>query len=109
VAKVIVRTRWKVPHAPDELWPALCNSAVELTPRCPVFYFGAPRPTECRLPEGHGELGAARQCVSDQGTVRQRITVWDPPSRLAFRMEETDLCFGRFVDRLCSPCPSGSD
>jgi hypothetical protein len=89
-----------MPHSPDELWPALCDSTVELTPRCPVFYLGAPRPTECRLPEGPGAVGAARQCVSDQGVVRQRITAWDPPARLAFRMEETDLCFDRFVDRL---------
>lgn len=97
---MIVRTRWKMPHSPDELWPALCNSALELTPRCPVFYLGAPRPSECRLPEGPGEVGAARQCVSEQGVVRQRITTWAPPVRLAFRMEETDLCFDRFVDHL---------
>ncbi|WP_433383151.1 hypothetical protein ACQPZX_20575 [Actinoplanes sp. CA-142083] len=97
---MIVRTRWTMPHSRDELWPLLCDSAVELTPRCPVFYLGTPRPTECRLPEGPGEVGASRQCVSQQGVVRQRITAWDPPARLAFHMEETDLCFSRFVDRL---------
>ena len=95
-----VRTRWSVPHSPDQLWPALCDSSIELTPRCPVFYLGTPRPTECRLPEGPGEVGAARQCVSEQGVIRQRITVWEPPARLAFHKEETDLCFDRFVDRL---------
>jgi hypothetical protein len=89
-----------MPHRPEELWPVLCDSAMELAPRCPVFFLGAPRPTECRLPEGAGEVGAARQCVSDQGVVRQRITVWEPPGRLAFRMEETDLCFERVVERL---------
>ncbi|MBU2666790.1 SRPBCC family protein [Actinoplanes bogorensis] len=97
---MIVRTRWTMPHTPEQLWPALCDSRVELTPRCPVFCLGTPRPTECRLPEGHGEVGAARQCVSEQGTVRQRITVWEPPARLAFHMEETDLCFGQIVDGL---------
>ena len=95
-----MRTRWRVPHSPAELWPALCDSAVELIPRCPVFYLGTPRPTECRLPDGPGEVGAARQCVSEQGVVRQRITVWEPPARHEFRMEETDLCFNRFVDGL---------
>jgi hypothetical protein len=89
-----------MPHSPAELWPALCDSTVELTPRCPVFYLGTPRPTECRLPDGPGEVGAARQCVSEQGVVRQRITAWEPPARLAFRMEETDLCFDRVVDGL---------
>jgi hypothetical protein len=89
-----------MPHSPDELWPALCDSTLHLTPRCPVFYLGTPRPSECRLPEGPGEVGAARQCVSEQGVVRQRITTWTPPVRLAFQMEETDLCFHGFVDRL---------
>jgi hypothetical protein len=97
---MIVRTSWRVPHSPALLWPALCDSAVELTPRCPVFYLGAPRPTECRLPDGPGAVGAARQCVSEQGVVRQRITVWEPPARLAFHMQDSDLCFGRFVDGL---------
>ncbi|WP_432968486.1 hypothetical protein [Dactylosporangium sp. CA-233914] len=97
---MIVHTRWRVACSPEELWPALCDSAVELTPRCPVFYLGAPRPTACRLPDGPGDVGAARQCHSEQGVVRQRITVWEPPARLAFHMEETDLAFSRWVDRL---------
>jgi len=73
---------------------------MRLPPRCPVFRLGAPTPVQCRLPEGSGGVGAARQCVSEQGVVRQRITVWEPPGRLAFRMEETDLFFDRFVDGL---------
>ncbi len=87
-------------QSPEELWPALCDSSVELTPRCPVFYLGTPRPTECRLPDGPGEVEAARQCVSEQGVVRQRITVWEPPARLSFHMEETDIYFHRLVDHL---------
>ncbi|WP_165823220.1 SRPBCC family protein [Micromonospora globispora] len=97
---MIVRTRWTVPHPPEALWPALCDSRLELQPRCPVFYLGTPRPTMCRLPDGPGEVGAARQCVSEQGVVRQRITVWEPPTRLAFHMESTVLGFHRFVDYL---------
>ncbi|SDZ54031.1 Polyketide cyclase / dehydrase and lipid transport [Asanoa ishikariensis] len=97
---VIVRTRWVVPHPPEALWPALCDSRLELRPACPVFYVGTPRPTQCRLPDGPGEVGAARQCVSEQGEVRQRITAWEPPARLAFRMESTNLGFHRFVDEL---------
>ncbi|WP_250007773.1 hypothetical protein [Actinoplanes sp. M2I2] len=97
---MMVRTRWSVPQSPSQMWPALCDSRVELTPRCPVFYLGTPRPQECRLPAGPGEVGATRQCVSEQGVIRQRIDVWEPPARLAFHMEETDLCFDRFVDRL---------
>jgi hypothetical protein len=89
-----------MPHPPTVLWPLLCDSRLELQPRCPVFYLGTPRPTTCRLPEGPGEVGAARQCVSEQGVVRQRITIWEPPTRLAFHMESTSLGFHRFVDTL---------
>ncbi|OJF12078.1 hypothetical protein [Couchioplanes caeruleus] len=32
--------------------------------------------------------------------VWQRITTWEPPTRLAFEMESTDLGFHRFVDTL---------
>ncbi|MDG9676058.1 hypothetical protein [Micromonospora sp. DH14] len=97
---MLVRTGWTMPHPAEVLWPALCDSRLELQPRCPVFYLGTPRPTSCRLPDGPGEVGASRQCVSEQGVVRQRITVWEPPSRLAFQMESTDLHFHRFVDHL---------
>jgi hypothetical protein len=45
-------------------------------------------------------MGAARQCVSEQGVVRQRITIWEPPTRLAFHMESTNLGFHRFVNTL---------
>lgn len=89
-----------MPHPAEALWPALCDSRMELQPRCPVFYVGTPRPSTCRLPDGPGEVGAARQCVSEEGVVRQRITEWAPPARLAFHMESTDLGFHRFVDHL---------
>ncbi|WP_164842484.1 SRPBCC family protein [Actinoplanes solisilvae] len=97
---MIVRTRWTVPQSPDDMWPALCDSSMELKPRCPVFYLGTPQPTECRLPDGEGAVGASRQCVSEQGVVRQRIDVWEPPARLSFHMEETDLCFRGIVESL---------
>ncbi|MER7461247.1 SRPBCC family protein [Micromonospora sp. NPDC126480] len=95
-----VRTQWVVPQPPEVLWPALCDSRMELRPRCPVFCLGAPRPTACRLPDGDGAVGASRQCASEQGVVRQRITRWEPPTGLSFQMESTDLCFHRFVDHL---------
>jgi hypothetical protein len=65
-----------------------------------VFYLGTPRPVQCRLPDRQGEAGATRQCVSEQGTIEQRITEWTPPSRMAFHMERTDLAFGRYVSEL---------
>ncbi len=55
-----------------------------------LFKLGVPQPLECRLPAGGG-VGAERECVSDQGTVHQRILEWEPGRRLSFRMETNDL------------------
>jgi uncharacterized protein YndB with AHSA1/START domain len=97
---MLVRTTTLVRRPPEAVWPLLCDSRITSTPRCPVFRLGAPTPVECRLPAGPGEVGASRQCVSDQGVVHQRITEWSPPARLAFRMERTDLPFGSCVSAL---------
>jgi len=56
-----------------------------------LFRLGVPQPIECRLPSGEGGVGKERECVSDQGVVRQRILVWAPPERLSFRMEASDI------------------
>jgi hypothetical protein len=61
------------------------------------FKIGIPQPLECRLPDGHGGVGSERECVSDQGIVRQRILEWIPERRLSFRMERTDLRFRSYV------------
>jgi hypothetical protein len=100
ITAMIVRTRWTVPHSPEALWPVLCDSRLELEPRCPVFYMGTPRPAMCQLPDGAGGVNATRECVSEQGKIQQRITVWEPSVRLAFHMESTDLGFHSFVDQL---------
>lgn len=97
VAGMLVRTTTTLNRPGESVWPMLCDSRILLKARCPVFRLGAPRPVECRLPDGSGAPGAARQCVSEQGSIEQVITEWAPPSRLAFRMERTDLTFGRCV------------
>ena len=62
-----------------------------------MFRLGVPQPIECRLPEGRGGVGSERECVSDQGIVHQRILEWEPESRLAFRMEWSELPSTRVV------------
>ena len=47
-----------------------------------------------------GGVGEERECVSDQGVVRQRILEWEPPARLTFRMERSDLPQLRSVPEL---------
>lgn len=76
-----------------------------------LFRLGVPQPIECRLPAGEG-VGAERECVSDQGTVHQRILVWAPPTRLSFRMETTDLGSARGIEEIedtfdLMPAPAG--
>lgn len=65
-----------------------------------LFHFGVPKPVECRLPDGGGGVGTQRQCVSDIGVINQRITKWEPPSKLQFEMRDTDMYFGRWIDRI---------
>ncbi|BCU77781.1 hypothetical protein llg_24960 [Luteolibacter sp. LG18] len=58
-----------------------------------AFRLGIPKPVECRLPEGQGGVGRERQCVSNRGVIHQRITHWEEPRCLRFRMEDTTLYF----------------
>lgn len=95
-----VTTTRVLPLPPDQAWPKLCDSRLQLRPVCPVFLLGTPRPHECALPSGPGGVGAERECRSEQGIVRQRLTVWDRPHRLSFRMESTTLGFDNHLDEL---------
>jgi hypothetical protein len=91
-----VRTSQHFPGPVSTVWPLLCSSHMDGSPRV-WFRFGVPMPVECRLPDGHGGVGSERECVSDQGIVHQRILEWIPEKRLSFRMEKTDLRFQRYV------------
>ena len=93
---MIVKTRWRFAQTPEQVWPLLCNSRMERTSSC-LFGLGVPRPQQCRLPEGPGEKGSTRQCISDQGIIEQEILVWDEPQQLTFCMRKTDLFFKKCV------------
>ena len=108
-----VTTTRVIPLPPGDAWRLLCDSRLQLRPLCPVFFLGAPRPHECALPSGEGGAGAERECRSREGAVRQRITIWEPPSHLRVHMEATTLGFDRYLDELVDdflllPHPSGS-
>ena len=98
---------------PEAVFPLLYGSRLESPPRCPVFLMGTPVPQACRVPDGPPVAGAARECVSDRGTIRQEILVCEPGRRLVFRMVETDLRVGRLLaevveDFVLAPCPRGT-
>ncbi|MDA0841454.1 MAG: hypothetical protein O2857_27130 [Planctomycetota bacterium] len=87
-----VRTSTIIDTPPSSLWPSLCSSRMD--PRIPAYFrLGIPKPVECRLPDGHGGVGARRQCVSNIGVIHQRITHWQEPEILRFQMEDTTLYF----------------
>lgn len=81
----------------DELWPLLTNSRMDVPG---WFCLGVPEPKSCRLPDNNGGVGSERECISDRGTVIQKITEWTPPFRLRFKMVSTDHNWGPCVDTL---------
>jgi hypothetical protein len=93
---MIVRTTAVINKPPEDVWALLCDSQMDShTPL--LFRFGIPKPVECRLPSGIGGAGQQRQCVSNLGTVNQRITLWEDNKTLMFEMMNTDMSFGRYV------------
>lgn len=104
-----IQTSTVIKADPDDLWPLLTNSAMEV-PGC--FCLGLPRPVSCELPDSAGGVGAERRCISDRGTVVQRITRWTPPRELHFEMVSTDHCWAPQVETireefLIVPCERG--
>ena len=91
-----VQTCHTIGASPQAVWPLLCNSAMELPPSLP-FLLGIPRPERCYLPSGVGGVGQSRECISNKGSIRQRILEWEEGRRLRFEMKETDLFFRDYV------------
>jgi hypothetical protein len=91
-----VRTSWTIAASPRCVWPLLCSAEMELPPPI-LFLLGIPRPVMCRLPSGVGGVGQPRECVSDKGTIKQRIVEWQEQRRLCFQMTDTDISFLRHI------------
>lgn len=82
--------------SPAQLWPLLCNSKMDLQAPCALRFF-VPKPVECRLAESVDSVGTKRQCISNRGSINQKITLWQPPDALQFEMQDTDIYFGKCV------------
>lgn len=89
-SRMAVATTWHFQFPASSLWPLLCNSKM-VQGGSPIFKLGIPLPLECRLPEGEGGAGSERECVSDKGTIHQRIVTWEPEKKLSFKMEKADF------------------
>ncbi|PQJ29236.1 hypothetical protein [Rubritalea profundi] len=92
-----VTTSQLIENKEEVIWPLLTHS--EMTSQG-CFCLGVPKPMACELPNSIGGVGAERRCISDRGTVLQRILEWEPPSKLRFTMESTDHCWGPCIDSI---------
>lgn len=93
---MVVKTAYNYKVSAADLWPLLFNSKMDDQQPC-YLLCGLPKPLECRLPDSQGGVGNTRECVSDKGTIQQRITAWNPGRKLAFEMAQTDIYFGPCV------------
>lgn len=93
---MIVRTTALIAKQPEEVRTLPCNSRMDA--RIPfLFKFGIPKPVECCLPSGAGGAGQQRQCVSNPGTINQRIMLREDNKTLMFETIDMDMSFGRYV------------
>jgi hypothetical protein len=94
--EMVVRTSHSFGCPPSTVWSLMCNSEMDDSSSL-LFKLGVPQPVECRVSDTHPGVGSERECVSDRGVVHQRILVWTPDVCLSFRMESTDMAWGRHV------------
>lgn len=99
VRPVCVTSAIEIAAPRSAVWARLCDAEMPATVPCEFRLgpFGPPRPLRCELPEGVGGVGATRRCVSERGTVLQRVTEWRAGERLAFELIAEDAGLGAHV------------
>ncbi len=82
----VVRTEMEIDAPPDQVWPHVLSFPPLAEPDDWTFHTGIAYPQRAEI---HGEgVGAIRYCVFSTGTFVEPIDVWNPPSRLHFRVTE---------------------
>ena len=99
VRPVCVTSEIRIAAPVHAVWAALCDVEMPATAPCEfrLGRFGPPRPVRCELPNGPGGVGATRRCMSDRGTITQRVTEWAAGERLAFELMTEDAGLGVHV------------
>jgi hypothetical protein len=73
----------------DQVWEALLEFQ-RVTGRKPLLLqLGLPVPLRCTM-EGKG-IGAKRVCYFDDGTIEERVSIWEPPSQLGVVITKVTL------------------
>lgn len=81
------------------IWPHFFHAKMD--DRRPfLFRLGIPKPMSCKVLEGSANVGNTRQCTTDLGTINQRIEMCDENETLRYRMQESTVWCGDWVDVL---------
>lgn len=94
-----VTTSIVVEAPPEAVWPHVQSFAGIGPPENFLFRAGVAYPVAART-DGAG-VGAARECILSTGVMTERVTVWEPPRRLAFDVLTTPVAM-----RELSPWPN---
>jgi len=71
---VEIHSQWTFDCRPEHVWPHFLHARMDDT-RPLLFRLGVPKPVSCRVLEGTPAVGNTRQCMTDRGTIDQRILV----------------------------------
>lgn len=85
----VVETVRDFPATPGQTWEAMLEFQQITGDKPWLLQLGLPVPKYCTI-EGRG-VGAIRTCHFDQGVIRERISVWEPPHRLVLAITEVTL------------------
>jgi hypothetical protein len=85
-----ITSEWIFDASPDSLWPHFFNATMDHT-RPFLFRFGIPKPLSCRVLEGFPAIGHTRQCITDRGTIDQRILVLEPSRQVSYEMQSSTI------------------
>ncbi len=94
-----IRSSWIFDCSPDQIWPHFLHARMD-DRRPLLFRFGIPKPMSCKVLEGEAKVGNTRQCNTDLGTINQRILICDVNRKLRYRMQESTVWCGDWVDVL---------
>ncbi|MBP0617059.1 SRPBCC family protein [Jiella mangrovi] len=94
-----LHSEWVFPCEPEDIWPHFTKARMDDT-RPLMFCFGIPKPMSCKVLEGEASVGRTRQCTTDRGTIDQRILVFEPNRRLAYRMIASTVWCRNWVGHL---------
>lgn len=94
-----VESKWIFNCAPEHIWPCFLSATMD-NHRPLMFRVGIPKPVSCCLLSDDLTVGAIRQCTTERGTSDQAILDFVENRRLHYRMVNSSMPFGHWIERL---------